>query len=220
MKKQTTVEVLLEKCPSCGAPRVGQEAACHYCGCSMIQTKRIIEEVEDVPVAPNAQRDDRKVDIISEVEPPQPGAAAGQVMGGAFLVLWCVVTIGIGVSALTFGAGPIFAIVPFGMAIFGIVGFGTAIMSSSKSGGYDKILAQGREYPAVVLGYGQKPFTFTSGETHTVHSILKTQVKVLADIDGRETCILLNAPASVTELTYPVGSTITVVGLDGRYIVK
>ncbi|MBO4478253.1 MAG: hypothetical protein J5757_08020 [Lachnospiraceae bacterium] len=220
MKKQTTVEVLLEKCPSCGAPRVGQEAACHYCGCSMVQTKRIIEEVEDVPVAPNAQRDDRKVDIISEVEPPQPGAAGAQFVGVAFLIVWCVAAIGMGSFALKMGASPIFAVVPFGMAFVGVVIFAVGMTNVNSKGNYNKILREGHEYPAVVLGYGQKPFTFTSGETHTVHSILKTQVKVLADINGRETCILLNAPASVTELTYPVGSTITVVGLDGRYIVK
>ncbi|MBR5348779.1 MAG: hypothetical protein IK125_06040 [Lachnospiraceae bacterium] len=220
MKKQTTVEVLLDKCPSCGAPRVGNEATCHYCGCSMIQTRRIIEEVEDPVVPGAAHKDDRKVDIISEVEPPQPGAAGAQFVGVAFLIVWCVAAIGMGSFALKMGAGPIFTIVPFGMALIGVVMFAAGMMNVNSKGNYNKILREGCEYPAVVLGYGQKPFTFTSGETHTVHSILKTQVKVLADIDGRETCILLNAPASVSELTYPVGSTIMVVGLDGRYIVK
>ena len=217
MKKQTTVEVLLEKCPSCGAPRVGQEATCHYCGCSMIQTKRIIEEVEDAPVAPNEQKDDRRVDIISEIEPKEPGAL-GNVAGIAFMIVWCTAAFGMGFFAMSMGAGPIFGIVPFGMGAVGVIILISTFLKPTS--GYKKVMTQGREYSAVVLGYGRKPITFTSGESHTIHSIMRLQVKVLADIDGRETCILLNAPASMTELSHPVGCRITIIGLDRDFLVK
>lgn len=218
MKKQTTVEVLLEKCPSCGAPRVGQEATCHYCGCSMIQTKRIIEEVEDAPVASNAKKDDRRVDIISDVEPPESGEASGKIIGIAFLVVWCTAAFGMGFFALSMGAGPIFGIVPFGMGTVGVIGLITMFLKPAA--GYKKVMAQGSEYDAIVLGYEVRPFNLSAGSVNSVQNLLRTRVKVLADIDGRETCILMKPPSSMTELSYPVGCRITIVGLGRDFVVK
>lgn len=216
MRKQTTVEVLLEKCPSCGAARVGQEATCHYCGSSMIQTKRIIEEVEDPEPASPAKKDDRRVDIISDVEPKEAGGS--NVVAFAFLVVWCMAAFGMGIFALSMGAGPFFAIMPFGVGVVGIIIVFTSFLKPA--GAYNRVISQGREYSAIVLGYEMRPVTFTSGEMHSVHSLLKTRVKVLADIDGRETCILINAPSSVSELSHPVGCPITIIGLGNDFLIR
>ncbi len=217
MKKQTTVEVLLEKCPSCGAPRVGQEATCHYCGCSMIQTKRIIEEVEDAPMAPNAKKDDRRVDIISEIEPKEPGAL-GNVAGIAFMIVWCTAAFGMGFFAMSMGAGPIFGIVPFGMGAVGVIILISTFLKPAS--GYKKVMTQGREYSAVVLGYEARPFNLSAGNVNSVQNLLRTRVKVLADIDGRETCILLNAPSSMTELSHPIGCKVTIIGYENKFLLK
>jgi len=217
MKKQTTVEVLLEKCPSCGAPRVGNESTCHYCGCSMIQTKRITEEVEDMPVTPDVKKDDRRTDIISTIEPKEPGSS-GKIAEIAFFIVWCTAAFGMGIFALSMGAGPIFGLVPFGMGAVGVIIMYTYFIKPGRE--YNEVMTNGREYEATILGYEQRPFTFTSGETHSIQSLIKVRIKVLADIDGRETCILLNAPSSVSELSYPVGCRITIVGYGNKFLVK
>ncbi|TFF96461.1 hypothetical protein EU546_01360 [Candidatus Thorarchaeota archaeon] len=45
----------------------------------------------------------------------------GKLVGVCFITLWCIIAFGMGFSALQWGAPGIFALVPFGMGIFGIV---------------------------------------------------------------------------------------------------
>ena len=49
------------------------------------------------------------------------GSRMGNVVGICFMVLWCSVAFGMGITALQWGAPFFFALVPFGMGLFGIV---------------------------------------------------------------------------------------------------
>ena len=49
------------------------------------------------------------------------GPQGSKVVIGCFFVVWCMITFGMGITALESGAPFIFALVPFGMGVFGIV---------------------------------------------------------------------------------------------------
>ena len=46
---------------------------------------------------------------------------AGNIIGICFMVLWCSMAFGMGITALQWGAPFLFVLAPFGMGIFGIV---------------------------------------------------------------------------------------------------
>jgi LSD1 subclass zinc finger protein len=70
----------------------------------------------------------------------EPATGAGMIVGGLFVVFFAVVCVGMGISALNFaanwhgpGGGPgLFALVPFGMAIFAVVAFVASMASMGK----------------------------------------------------------------------------------------
>jgi len=45
----------------------------------------------------------------------------GYIVGICFMALWCTIAFGMGISALQMGAPILFALIPFGMGVFGIV---------------------------------------------------------------------------------------------------
>jgi predicted Zn-ribbon and HTH transcriptional regulator len=46
---------------------------------------------------------------------------AGNIVGICFMVLWCTIAFGMGITSLQWGAPFLFVLAPFGMGIFGIV---------------------------------------------------------------------------------------------------
>jgi hypothetical protein len=56
----------------------------------------------------------------------------GNLVGVCFMLLWCTIAFGMGLTALQFGAPFIFVLVPFGMGLFGIV-FCLALMKGRSS---------------------------------------------------------------------------------------
>lgn len=46
---------------------------------------------------------------------------AGNIIGICFMVLWCSIAFGMGITSLQWGAPFLFVLAPFGMGIFGIV---------------------------------------------------------------------------------------------------
>ena len=216
MKKRTLVEIMLDECPNCGAARKGEEEVCTFCGSSMIQKQRVTEDVEETQVQGESKIDNRKVDIVSEVVPLESGG--GFVAVVIFLVVWCVMAFGIGVVAAGSGAPGIFAIMPFLIGGIGVVGMWSGLIGPALR--TKRVLSEGKEYSAEVLGYSRKTVERRYGSNERTEREEQITVKVLATIDGREQCILLNAPDSVSELSHPVGCRITIVGYDNDFLMK
>ena len=220
MKKRTITEVLLEECPNCGAARKGDEEVCTFCGTSMVQTQRVFEEIEETPQKDERKYDNRKVDIISEVEPAEN--AKSMTVGVIFLAVWCAIAFGIGVMSLGGDAPAVFVIAPFLMGAFGVVVMWSGVISPALR--TKRVLSEGREYCAEVIGYGRKTversYGGSNGSSERTEREEEITIKVLATIDGREQCILLKAPESVSELSHPVGCMITIIGYGNDYLMK
>ncbi len=219
MKKRTITEILLEECPNCGAARKGDEEVCTFCGTSMVQTQRVFEEIEDVPQRDAGEFDNRKVDIVSEVEPE--GEAKDLAVVVIFLVMWSMITFGLGIGSLVGGAEAIFVIVPFAFSGIGIMLLWSEISPALRT---KRVLRDGSEYSAEVIGYGRRTVEHTysdsDGSSSRTEKEEKITMKVLATIDGKEQCILLKAPSSVSELTHPIGCTVTIAGYDRDFLMK
>lgn len=57
---------------------------------------------------------------------------AGNIIGICFMVVWCTIAFGMGITALEWGAPFIFVLAPFGMGAFGIVFCITVFLSQKK----------------------------------------------------------------------------------------
>ena len=218
MRKQIIEEVLLDKCPNCGAARRGEEEACTYCGGSLVQTRRVTESVEEEPVKA-VPEDDRKVDIISKIEPIEDNAE--MYFGIGFALIWLAIAGIMAGGAIGMGE-PLFALIAVAIGVFGAALVFTS--TAAKRLKYTKLLVQGTQYPAVVLGYGSEKVVYdesdSDGHSRGTRTEEKIKVKVLAEIEGVEKCILLTAPTSVSELSHPIGCPITIVGLGDDYVIK
>ena len=220
MKKRTITEVLLEECPNCGAARKGDEEVCTFCGTSMVQTQRVFEEIEETPQKDERKNDNRKVDIISEVDPTEN--AKGMIIGVIFLVGWCAIAFGMGIVSLSEDGPVIFVIAPFLLGAFGVaVMWGGFIGPALRT---KRVLIEGSEYRAEVIGYGRKTVERSYGDSNGFSERTEREeeitVKVLATINGHEKCILLKAPESVSELSHPVGCMITIIGYGNDFLMK
>jgi len=49
------------------------------------------------------------------------GSMPGKMVGICFMILWCSIAFGMGITALQWGAPFIFVLAPFGMGLFGVV---------------------------------------------------------------------------------------------------
>ena len=185
----------------------------------MVQTQRVFEEIEDAPQRDAGEFDNRKVDIVSEVEPE--GGAKDLVVSILFLTAWCAIAVGIGITALAIDGPGIFVIVPFLFGAFGIAMMWSEIGPVLRA---KRVLRDGSEYSAEVIGYGRRTVEHTysdsDGSSSRTEKEEKITMKVLATIDGKEQCILLKAPDSGSELTHPIGCTVTIVGYDRDFLMK
>lgn len=215
MRKRTITEVLLEECPNCGASRRGYEEVCTYCGTSMVQRRRVFEEVEENPKRDDRRNDNRKVDIISEVKPYE--GTKGLIGGVWFLIVWCMIVFGCGIVGIIMGESIVFVIVPFLMGTFGVAAMWGLISPWLRA---RRVMKEGQEYSAEVIGYGRRTAESSNASSSGKGSGEMVTIKVLAKINGREKCILLNAPDSVSELSHPIGCKIKIVGYGKEFLMK
>ena len=214
MKKRTITEILLDECPNCGAARKEDEEVCRFCGTLMVTTQRITEEVEEQEKTEQEQLREkyasRRVDVVSDVVPLRyDGTFWGPIV---FVAIWCIMTLAITFGALSAGDLP-GGIVLFPLAFFV---FGIVMMASLLKPyfAYSSLKNNGTAYRATVIGYSAGAETRNEGKTVT-----PLFMKVISEVEGRELCIQLALPESITEATFPVGSKVRILGCNGRYVI-
>ena len=78
-------------------------------------------------------------------------------------------------------------------------------------------LANAPRYDAVVLAHS-KTSDLHRNDNHS-YTETKCSVKVLANIDGRETCILIKSKLPDADIAYPVGCHITIAGRGTMFMI-
>lgn len=114
------------KCLSCGANIDPKSLRCEYCGAYPTRTPKDLENKEVVKVT-KISNDTLNVMLIKKFK------VTTVIPLIAFMVLWCSVAFGMGITAISMGAPTIFGMVPFGMGIVGVVMIFSTILPEVKN---------------------------------------------------------------------------------------
>lgn len=152
--------------------------------------------------------DTRKVDIVA-----QPASEAKGDMGSSVFALVVWVVFGGFILRVASGAG-FFRIIILLIFISGIVSRIKKIQNASKPA----MERLGHDYKAVVLDHSISTDTLLEGDSRRIITVGK--VKVLANIAGQETCILISAGDGHVTAMYPVGCTVTIRGYSNYWMIK
>lgn len=145
--------------------------------------------------------DTRKVDIVA-LDPPmvQPDNSSAVVK----LIMWVIIGLFI-VTRFLFGWG-------FIPSVIGLVIYINGIIKRAKRANKKNAepVKRGRKYNAVVIDHSFSNETIGTGVNQ--RTVTNGKLKVLANINGRETCILIPAGDGHIKSMYPVGCTVTIQG--------
>ena len=78
-------------------------------------------------------------------------------------------------------------------------------------------LANAPQYDAVVIGHSKNTNAHRNG--YRSYTYTTCSVKVLANIEGRETCILIKSKLPDADLAYPVGCHVTIAGKESMFMI-
>ena len=109
------------------------------------------------------------------------------------------------------GDGFLFSFVPLGMSLIGIAMMVYLIASNTK---YRRTMTGAPRYTATVIGHSKTIEHSGSGEDYRANSVC--YVKVLANIDGREQCILIKSKDATADAKYPKGCRVTIAGVTAE----
>ena len=244
--KTTVTENYYTNCPNCGATLQPDDKTCPYCGTYMVKNRSVSEsDGQEINYIAHqnvyysngrnagngaAGNDTRRVDIISQADPDQMGSGSTVLI--VFLVFWiCSTFIGaitafistrqmfamssmFGFPGMSFSGGFLALLVPVGMGTLGLI---FLIFFLKKRSAGRMTLASAPRYDAVVLAHS-KTSDLHRSENHS-YTQTKCSVKVLANIDGRETCILIKSKLPNADIAYPVGCHITIAGRDTMFMI-
>ena len=223
MKKSVT-ENYYDNCPNCGAVIQPDYKVCPYCGTTVVHSRTYTESDDSQDIynintqnvyyyndEPKNPGDSRKVDIVSDADPDN-GGVANSVMPVIFLVIWVGMSLVVAGGFASVG-GPM-GLLPLGIGAFGVVG---VLSTLKKNAAYNNARFNAPHYDATVIGHSKYSEQRGSGED----ARLKTScaVKVLAWVDGREQCILIESKNPAADAAYPVGSHITIAGRGKSFVI-
>ncbi|MBR7019467.1 MAG: hypothetical protein IKI15_00240 [Lachnospiraceae bacterium] len=227
MKRKKVAELFLEECPNCGAPRENKAAVCRFCGTSLAVSKLIEEDV--VPIRTPVSEDGRKIAMDNEHREPDirstaiPGEKKSKYIRD-WKVAFVAITLALAISAicvavviLEAGAGMIVGIsCAFLVAL--IIGIRAFSKAERRAREVDEAMENSPGYPAVIVQVRQR-----NGYADYANGKLCRQIKVVADIDGKDTCILLladDASDALVDSLYPIGGEVRIVGSGNRYEIR
>ena len=229
MKRKRVAELFLEECPNCGAPREKKESACKYCGTALTVSKLVEEDLESFcPSVTEAniriakENEHRDPDIYSRA---YPGEKCTRELTAVRVILcfFLTVPILIGLFALSFEADS------SGLAEGGGIALGFALLLAVVLGSLlcltffvgkqakeaDAAMASSRNYRAVIVQVRAK--VMDPG------NVTYRPVKVVADIDGKDTCIMLRADSASDLMCanfYPIGGEVEIAGCGKYYLFR
>ncbi len=196
--RRSVTEEFYDNCPNCGAAVQADFRNCPYCGTSLI-FKRTTETDDGNP------GDLRRVDIVSKA-----GGGNGELSENSRGILMIAVII----FAISF-------IMPF-LVVFTVPAFIALVFiviiggMAEESGKRQSVLRGSPRYKALVLD--QCLYNEVVGTGRNRHTVTRARLKVLTHINGRETCILINAGTPTAAARYPEGTYVTIAGYGDYYI--
>ncbi|MBO7402697.1 MAG: zinc ribbon domain-containing protein [Lachnospiraceae bacterium] len=222
--KRSVTENYYDNCPNCGAVIQPDYKVCPYCGTTVVHSRTYTEsdETQDIYNI-NTQNvyyyndekqnpgDSRKVDFISTADPDN-GGVANTVGGVVFLVVWTGICIAMSVAF--FADAGLMGLMPVGMGVVGVVGIVSIL---KKSSAYNGARYSAPHYDAEVIGHSKYSEERGSGDDARLRTTCS--VKVLATIDGREQCILIESKNPAADALYPVGCHITIAGSGTNFVI-
>lgn len=163
------------------------------------ETSRLQREITSV----------RKVDIISKANPLEQNIGYKIF----FLIFWIIIGVAV-TSGFASMAGPL-CILPLGLLTYGIIRIAKEIGEGTR---YKATKRNAPEYEAVVIDHNMSQIMEGTKETRRIINVGK--VKVVADIDGEDLCIIITTGERDAKLLYPVGSTVTICGSGNYWLLK
>ncbi len=222
--KRSVTENYYDNCPNCGAVIQADYKVCPYCGTTVVHSRTYTEsdggqDIYNINTQnvyyyndePQKNGDTRKVDIVSDADPDN-GGVANSLGSVVFLVVWIVMSLV--VTGGFMSEGGLFGLLPLGIGVFGVVG---VLSNLKKSAAYNGARYSAPHYDAEVIGHSK--YTEDVGSSEHPHVKAACAVKVLARIDGREQCILIESKNPAADAAYPVGCHITIAGSGRSFVI-
>lgn len=227
------------RCPNCGAEAWDSTKYCPFCGTLLSSEEEkdssgaVFEFSSDTSTdnttetgsyfqteSNNAAQDDfirraaaevtdiRKVDIVAKKPVDMPSNRNSSVIG---LIIWIFIGAIVIGNGMVGGVFKVFAIIIF---ISGLA----SIIKKVKDASVAPIDQMGRDYQAVVLDHSTSTETILTDDSRKEITVGK--VKVLANVGGKETCILIEAGDGHVKSMYPVGCTVKIRGFGEYWMLK
>ncbi len=209
VKKETVTQKMLWECPNCGAPRVGEEKNCRFCGSALVAKTVVTEEMTKEGVDRQFIIDNSHPTIVSELKPAwlsEPSRIALLLAGGVFVgfSLWLVY------KTVAQGAGLLSAVVVSlaAAALF----LALAVVPVVK---YRRFLKSAPEYEAAVVSV-DKRLEPVDGESFRSEPVEFTTMTVLFTYEGKKVFGLFRVSNKIGRGTYGKGEKVKIRVNDGK----
>lgn len=215
MRIRTITELIDSSCPNCGEANYGGDTYCRSCGNKLIAGSSVSEGATDEDLKELATA--HKAVIVSKLLPEHKltfDTILLVIFGPALATIFSL-----GIACEQAEKEELLSnIVTLAVILFPFYCLLLYLIAASPVIKYKTIVNEGGRYPAVLIGHCYGMLHGKSDSNINSRSVYPC-IKVLTKIAGVDTSIVLFVPEGITEHTCPIGTEITVIGHDDKFVI-
>ncbi|MBO4696386.1 MAG: hypothetical protein J5643_03760 [Lachnospiraceae bacterium] len=211
MKKRTTIEMTLSRCPSCGVYTKDFNGICPCCGASMTVSESFTKEYEEgiMPEAAPIQ-----YPTLRSTFKNYSTFTVNSIVLFVILTFTCLNMFVFHLAATSDFKSALLSLI---MMFFVLLIFGLCYIIDFIS--YLYLKRRGRSIKGIILGYNTVRDPHDNGEPYYSADVT-VQMQVFARIHNKDMIVFVIAPDGVNELTHPRGTEVTLFGYADKYTVE